>query len=95
MHATSPAKRPIARLARLPVRGLVAVIVVTYLLLQIERVSSTSLAYSLANGVGAAMILFSLWFEFNLSAFLVEFFWLVISLIGIARFMRRRDETPA
>jgi hypothetical protein len=38
--------------------------------------------YSLVNAVGAVFILVSLYFKFNLSAVMVEFFWLVISLMG-------------
>jgi hypothetical protein len=35
--------------------------------------------------VGAGLVLISLFGEFNLSAFLVEFFWLIISLYGLAQ----------
>ena len=69
----------------------VALIVVTYFALQTGRLK-TGLRYSLLNGVGAAMILYSLIFDFNLAAFLVEFFWLAISLYGIYRSMRRKPQ---
>lgn len=65
----------------------VAVIVVTYVLLQLERVRSASLVYSLLNAVGALLILISLYFVFNLPAFIVEFFWLAISLFGIGKYL--------
>ena len=68
-------------------------IVGTYFLLQIGKIQSKSLMYSLNNSVGAALILFSLYFEFNLSAFLIEFFWLLISIIGLARYFRRPKST--
>jgi hypothetical protein len=48
-----------------------------------------SLSYSMANGFGAALVLVSLWFNFNLSAFVIEIFWLLISLLGIIRGIRR------
>lgn len=67
----------------------VFLIVGTYFLLQIGKIQSESLRYSVNNAVGAALILFSLYFEFNLSAFLIEFFWLVISVIGLVRYFRR------
>ena len=70
----------------------VTLIVATYLALQAGRLE-TGFRYSLLNGVGAAMILYSLIFDFNLAAFLVEAFWLAISIYGIWRSLRtaRRD----
>ncbi|HMU33711.1 MAG TPA: hypothetical protein PKC89_07600 [Pyrinomonadaceae bacterium] len=68
----------------------VALIIGTYLLLQFERISSDSIAYSFLNAAGAALIIVSLYFEFNFSAFIVEFFWLLISLVGIVKFLVRR-----
>jgi len=42
------------------------------------------------NAVGAALIAVSLLVDFNLSAFLIEVFWVAISLIGIQRWWRAR-----
>ena len=70
----------------------VAIIIVTYVLLQIERVRSDQLSYSLLNAVGASLILLSLYFNFNLPAFFVEFFWLLISLFGIGKYFMRRTQ---
>jgi hypothetical protein len=68
------------------------VIIVTYTLLQTERVKSSSLIYSLLNAAGAAMIIVSLLFSFNFSAFMVEFFWLLISLFGIVKFFLQKSD---
>jgi len=68
----------------------VLLIIVTYVLLQLERVRSEQLLYSLLNAIGATLILISLYFSFNLSAFLVEFFWLLISLFGIGKYVLRQ-----
>jgi len=68
----------------------VMMIVGTYLALQLERIRSTSLTYSVLNAVGAALIAVSLLVDFNLSAFLIEVFWVAISLIGIQRWWRAR-----
>ena len=68
----------------------VAIIILTYVLLQIERLRSDQLAYSLLNAIGAALILVSLYFDFNLPSVVVEFFWLVISLFGIGKYLARR-----
>jgi hypothetical protein len=68
----------------------VAIIVGTYLALQLERLASTTLVYSVLNAIGAALIAASLLFRFNLSAFVIEVFWIAISLVGIARWWRAR-----
>jgi hypothetical protein len=61
----------------------VLLIVGSYFWLQIGRISGQSPVYSVINAVGAALVLVSLYFEFNLSAVLVESFWLAISLLGL------------
>lgn len=68
----------------------VAIIILTYVLLQIERVRSDQLIYSLLNAIGAALILVSLYFDFNFPSLVVEFFWLLISLFGIGKYLVRR-----
>jgi hypothetical protein len=68
----------------------VAIIIVTYILLQVEKLRSDSLYYSLLNAIGASLIIVSLYFNFNFPAFIVEFFWLLISLFGIGKYLFRR-----
>ncbi len=67
----------------------VGIIIVTYVLLQSERLRSDSLYYSLLNAVGASLIIVSLYFNFNFPAFIVEFFWLLISLFGIGKYLSK------
>ena len=68
----------------------VAVIVLCYLALQLERMHSSDLHYSVLNAVGALLILVSLSKDFNLSAAIIEVFWIAISAIGITRALRAR-----
>ena len=63
----------------------VLLMVIAYLLLQLEKLSSSALSYLLLNAVGAILVMISLMFRFNLSAFLMEAFWLLISLYGLAK----------
>lgn len=63
----------------------VLLIIVAYLLLQLEKLPSSSPIYSLMNALGALLIIISLVFDFNLSAFVVETFWFLISLLGLTR----------
>ncbi len=67
----------------------VALIVVSYLLLQLKKVEGSSLIYSSANALGALLVIVSLTDDFNLSAFVIELFWLVISLIGVVKNFQR------
>ena len=68
----------------------VLLIVVAYLLLQLDKLPSSSFSFSLLNAAGSLLIIFSLLFKFNVSAFLVEVFWFLISLIGLTRWLIAR-----
>ncbi|HXQ70408.1 MAG TPA: hypothetical protein VN844_07975 [Pyrinomonadaceae bacterium] len=72
----------------------VVLIVVTYLLLQLEKLRSNDLAYSLLNAIGASLIVLSLLVNFNLSALLMEVFWVLISCLGIYRYFRFKTVGP-
>jgi hypothetical protein len=63
----------------------VLLMVVAYLLLQLEKLSSSAVSYLLLNAIGAVLVIISLIFRFNLSAFLMEVFWLLISLYGLTK----------
>jgi hypothetical protein len=62
----------------------VAVILAAYIGVQIDRLDARSVAYSVLNAIGAGLITVSLCFDFNLSAFVIELAWMLISLYGIA-----------
>ena len=63
----------------------VVVVMVTYLYLQLGKLKSTSYRFSLFNAIGASLIMISLLDQFNLSAFVIEVFWLLISIVGLVR----------
>ena len=67
----------------------VALMVLGYLLLQAEKIRSSDLGYSLMNGAGALLVVVSLLYRFNLSAFLMEAFWFLISVYGLIKFAAR------
>ena len=68
----------------------VCLILGCYLLLQMNRLAASELKFSVFKGLGAALILISLSYEFNLSAFFIELFWLLISLFGIVNYWRKK-----
>jgi len=71
----------------------VVLLMTTYLLLQLNRLSSNGLAYSLLNALGASLIVISMVANFNLSAFIIEVFWVLISLVGIYRYFKLHRNT--
>ena len=73
----------------------VILILIIYYLLQVGRINVQGLFYSVANFVGAGLIAVSLIFKFNFSALLIEICWMLISLIGIARYLRERRAASA
>jgi len=70
----------------------VILILGTYLLLQMQKMSATTPVFSILNGLGAILILVSLTQRFNLSAFIIESAWLLISLYGLARSLALRSK---
>lgn len=71
----------------------VFIIILTYFLLQIERISSKSFLYSFSNVFGSLLIIYSLCYNWNLASFLIEFFWILISLYGLWRWFKQQN-TP-
>ncbi|MEO6065240.1 MAG: hypothetical protein ABIP49_05620 [Lysobacterales bacterium] len=73
----------------------VGLLLLAYLLMQAGRMQGDDLRYQLLNLIGALGILISLLYEFNLSAFVIETAWFLISLYGITRGLRsRRASSP-
>ena len=86
----------VANLTSFDLAGFIGVvmIVIAYLLLQLDKLPSSSLSYSLLNAAGALLIIISLIFKFNLSAFIVEVFWFLISLLGLTESLVSRKNPP-
>ena len=71
----------------------VLTLVVAYLLLQLNRLSN-GLLYSVLNAAGAGLIVISLLGNYNLSAFIIEVFWVLISFFGIYRNLKTKPVQP-
>ena len=69
----------------------VLLIVIAYLLLQLDKLPSSSLSFSFLNAAGSLLIMLSLIFKFNVSAFMIEVFWFLISLIGLSKWLAARN----
>ncbi len=73
----------------------VAMVLLTYFLLQTGKLVSSNIWYSLVNTVGAVLVAISLLYDFNLSAFIIEVAWALISLIGIGRYFWGASPKPS
>lgn len=63
----------------------VILVLVAYLLLQIDKLKQDSVTYSLLNLVGSFLILVSLYFTWNLASGIIEIAWFLISLFGLIK----------
>lgn len=70
----------------------VALILIAYLGLQLDRMDAKKLPYSIINGLGALLILISLLYAFNLSALIIEIAWLLISIFGVFAYYRNKSK---
>jgi hypothetical protein len=65
-------------------------VIVAYFVTQQRWLSAHDWRYPAANLIGAVLIIASLFADWNLPAFVIEVFWLFISLYGLMRALRRR-----
>jgi len=72
----------------------VLLIVGSYFWMQVGRISGQSFTYAIVNAAGAALILISLYFNYNLSAVIIESFWLIFSLMGAVLALRKPATSP-
>ncbi len=66
----------------------VIVILIAYMLLQVKKICPYSFLYSFLNFIGSLMILFSLYYQWNFPAVIIEFVWSIISLYGMHRSLK-------
>jgi len=63
----------------------VFIIVLAYILMQIDRMHPKGFLFSLLNTIGAIFILVSLLYDWNLASFIMEVIWFILSLYGTIR----------
>jgi hypothetical protein len=68
----------------------VSLVVIAYFLLQIEKVSIYDISYSILNIFGSTLILVSLCINFNLASAVIEGFWVLISFIGVVKYLKNK-----
>lgn len=65
-------------------------VVIAYFLLQTEKQKISSLPYQLLNLSGAILLFISLCVHFNLGSFIIEVFWIAITLYGMYKNLRKK-----
>ena len=70
----------------------VALLIVTYALLQLDKIDPKGFWYSFNNLVVAILVTVSLIYTPNLASIVIEVFWFIISLYGVVMFYKRRQD---
>jgi len=73
----------------------VVLIILAYFMVQIEKIRSDQLSYSVLNLVGAILLLISLFWAWNTPSVIIECCWIAISLYGIFKVIKKRRQSDA
>ena len=68
----------------------VALLIVTYALLQLDRIDPKGFWYSFNNLIVAILVTVSLIYTPNLASIVIEVFWFLISLYGVVMYYNRK-----
>ena len=68
----------------------VALLIVTYALLQLDRIDPKGFWYSFNNLIVAILVTVSLIYTPNLASIVIEVFWFIISLYGLIMWNKRK-----
>mgnify|MGYP004294744559 FL=1 len=68
----------------------VALLIVTYALLQLDRIDPKGFWYSFNNLIVALLVTVSLIYTPNLASIVIEVFWFIISLYGVVMYYNRK-----
>ena len=68
----------------------VALLIVTYALLQLDRIDPKGFWYSFNNLIVAILVTVSLIYTPNLASIVIEVFWFIISLYGVVMYYNRK-----
>lgn len=69
----------------------VLLILLSYMLLQLHMMSVRDFIYSFLNLIGAICLLFSLMYHWNLASVVIEIIWMLISVYGIVKSLKRKS----
>lgn len=64
----------------------VGLVIMAFFLIQLEKITTRSSTYLYSNFLGSVMLLFSLYYHWNMASIVIEILWLLISIYGIVKF---------
>jgi hypothetical protein len=68
----------------------VALLIVTYAMLQLDKIDPKGFWYSFNNMIVAILVTVSLLYSFNLASMVIEVFWFSLSVFGIWNYYRKK-----
>jgi len=68
----------------------VGITLLAYVLLNLRKLNPRHWSYSGLNAFGSVLIMFSLFYQWNLAAWVMELTWLIVSLYGVYQALRVR-----
>ncbi len=71
----------------------VALLIVTYAMLQLDKIDPKGFWYSFNNMVVAMLVTVSLLYTMNKASMVIEVFWFIISVYGLIMYYKRRNES--
>ena len=70
----------------------VALLIITYAMLQLDRIDPKGFWYSFNNMLVAILVTVSLLYTMNKASMVIEVFWFIISIYGIVMYFKRQNE---
>lgn len=68
----------------------VTILIVTYAMLQFDKINPKGFWYSFNNMIVAILVTVSLLYSFNLASMVIEVFWFSLSVFGIWNYYRKK-----
>ena len=69
----------------------VALLIITYAMLQLDRIDPKGFWYSFNNMIVAILVTVSLLYTMNKASMVIEVFWFIISVYGIVMYCKRKN----
>jgi hypothetical protein len=70
----------------------VVMILLAYFLMQLDKITSKTLTYSLLNLSGSCLVMVSLLHRWNLPSVIIEISWITISAFGVYKAIKNKRE---
>ena len=71
----------------------VALLIVTYAMLQLDRIDPKGFWYSFNNMIVAILVSVSLLYTMNKASMVIEVFWFIISVYGLIQYSKRKEKS--